>query len=306
METEFFDIKTTISRFIDDKNIVNHTLIADIQNSCSYLDEFAIVTFNAPLANLIPFKPKHYFLIIGITGTCHVTAGYHTFEILPDTISLLAANQLCCFTDSSDDFRADVILFKKDFLTESYVKDPVIEELVYINPDYPPTYLLTEEQNRVKIRHKFEDIQDEFKQQGPFYLNIIRLKIIELLYDYNRACEYCLLLFKKQMNRQYQLTYSFKRLVDEKFLSIKTVAEYASLLNISPKYLSDTIKSETGTAALDIVHKRLLMEAQYLLKYSKKSIKEIAGILGFDSTSHFCRFFKRKVGTTPLKYKGNR
>lgn len=306
MGTEFFDIKTTISKFINEKNIESHTLISDIQRNYSYLDEFAIVTFNAPLANIIPFKPTYYFLVIGVAGTCRVTAGYHSFEIFADTISLLAANQLCCFTNSSDDFRANIILFKKGFLTESYVKDPVVNELIYINPDYPPSYILTEEQSLLRVRRKFDDIHDEFKKQSPFYLNIIRLQIIELLYDYNRACEYCLLLFKKQMNRQYQLTYSFKRLVDENFLSMKTVAEYAGLLNISPKYLSDTVKSETGTSALDIVHKRLLMEAQYLLKHSEKNIKEISAVVGFDSTSHFCRFFKGKTGLTPLKYKANK
>jgi AraC-like DNA-binding protein len=47
----------------------------------------------------------------------------------------------------------------------------------------------------------------------------------------------------------------------------------------------------------------VLLEAQYLLRYSGYSIKEIAAELGFDTTSHFARFFRQSTGTTPISYR---
>lgn len=249
-----------------------------------------------------PVKNDCYILILAIKGTIDITVGHYSFTLASESMCIISPQLIYSLENSSNDFIAIQIFFQKNFLYKSYIKEQIIDDLLYLNPDYPPFYVLEKEifQN---VFYKFKMIAEEQLSEKPFHLNIIRLTLIELLYDYNRACEYCLLGFKKNMNRQYQLTHQFKKLVDARFISSKAVSYYAILLNVSAKHLSETVKEETGLTALEIIHSRLLLEIQYLLKHTTLSIKEIAFHLQFDNTSHFSRFFKSKTNQTPLKYR---
>ena len=109
--------------------------------------------------------------------------------------------------------------------------------------------------------------------------------------------------FEKTMNRNYQLTYEFKKLVDENFSTWNSIGQYASHLGISAKHLTEVIKEETGNTALQIIHERILLESQYLLKHTTRSIKECADQLGFETASYFSRFFKRYLMISPNDYR---
>ncbi len=251
----------------------------------------------------IPLKTDHYTLILITSGHCCIHAGYHNFQLLPQAIALLSDNKIFSIEKTSEDFTALVLSFKKEFLQESYMKENLIAELLLVNSDYPPTYELMNEAQYLRILREFQEIEREQTDQSPFFLNIIRLRIIELLYEYNRACEYCLNHFDKKMNRQFQISHQFRTLVNDLFLTTKTVNEYAALMHITPKYLSEMVKEELNHSALEIIHNRILLEAQYLLKHSTRTIKEISNDLNFDNMSHFGRLFKLKTGTTPSEYR---
>ncbi|MBI5472430.1 MAG: hypothetical protein HY961_08810 [Ignavibacteriae bacterium] len=51
-----------------------------------------------------------------------------------------------------------------------------------------------------------------------------------------------------------------------------TVNYVASRLNLSPQYLSDLLKQETGKTALELIHLHLISEAKNLLVAGERSI----------------------------------
>ena len=102
------------------------------------------------------------------------------------------------------------------------------------------------------------------------------------------------------------MVYHYKKMVDGYFMDLRTVQEYANRLNVTAKYLGELVKNETGQNALDIIHIRMYLEAQYLLSSSCYSIKEISEKLGFDTSSHFGRFFKHCSGFNPSDYRSNK
>ncbi|GAB3573986.1 AraC family transcriptional regulator [Spirosoma luteolum] len=79
----------------------------------------------------------------------------------------------------------------------------------------------------------------------------------------------------------------------------------AGELNLSPRYLSDLLKQETGKTALDHIHLFLIEEAKERLRSSDKSIAETAYALGFENPPYFTRLFKNLVGMTPNQYKSS-
>jgi AraC family transcriptional activator of pobA len=84
---------------------------------------------------------------------------------------------------------------------------------------------------------------------------------------------------------------------------LPTVQQMAAQLNVSPRYLSDLLKQETGKTAIELIHISLMNEAKNRLKQNELSISEIAYRMGFDNPSYFSRLFKKEVGLTPLGFK---
>ncbi len=95
----------------------------------------------------------------------------------------------------------------------------------------------------------------------------------------------------------------FNFLVEMHFKTKHSVAEYADLLNKSPKTLSNSFSKQNQKSPLQIIQERILLEARRLLAYSEMAVKEIAYEIGFDSVQTFSRFFKNKEGISPLEYR---
>ena len=83
---------------------------------------------------------------------------------------------------------------------------------------------------------------------------------------------------------------------------LPTVNYMAEQLNLSPKYLSDLLKQETGKTAIELIHLYVISEAKNMLVEGKSSISEIAYQLGFENPPYFSRLFKKEVGISPKEF----
>lgn len=83
---------------------------------------------------------------------------------------------------------------------------------------------------------------------------------------------------------------------------LPTVNYIASQLNLSPKYLSDLLKHETGKTALELIHLYLIAEAKNMLIAGEQNISGIAYQLGFENPPYFSRLFKKEVGISPKEF----
>ena len=191
---------------------------------------------------------------------------------------------------------ADVMLlrFSKDFLqTDKY---PVLNETENVNllrlkpKEYDSIYALAlkiYEEFYSSAEWKFEIIQS--------YLNSI-LVLLSRSYLSNKLAQ-------KENSVFEDLTSKFQKLVNEKYITIRKVDEYANLLFVSPGHLNDTVKAKIGKTAKEIILERLMLEAKRLLYYNDNSIKEISDILEFNDVSYFSRFFKNSTGESPLEFR---
>src|ERR1700744_758226 len=84
---------------------------------------------------------------------------------------------------------------------------------------------------------------------------------------------------------------------------LPTVSALASQLNLSPRYLSDLLKQETGKTAIDLIHIYLINEAKNRLIGDDLSVSEIAYELGFENLPYFSRLFKKETGVSPNQFK---
>jgi AraC family transcriptional activator of pobA len=99
------------------------------------------------------------------------------------------------------------------------------------------------------------------------------------------------------------ITKSFKSSLEHDFMTVKSPAAYAKCLNISTPYLNECVKTATGHSVSNHIQQRVILEAKRLLCHSNKSVKEIAGELGYDDYSYFIRLFVKVTGMTPLIFR---
>jgi AraC family transcriptional activator of pobA len=84
---------------------------------------------------------------------------------------------------------------------------------------------------------------------------------------------------------------------------LPTVNLLAEQLCLSPRYLSDLLKSETGKTAMEHIHLFVIGEAKHRLKTADIGIADIAYSLGFEDASYFSRLFRKQVGVSPLAFR---
>ena len=84
---------------------------------------------------------------------------------------------------------------------------------------------------------------------------------------------------------------------------LPTVKYLAEKVHLSPSYLSDLLKKETGKNAQEHIHFYLIEEAKNLLLNSEKNVNEIAYNLGFEYPQYFNTLFKKKTGRTPKEFR---
>ncbi len=98
----------------------------------------------------------------------------------------------------------------------------------------------------------------------------------------------------------------FNYLVECHYYEKHTVAEYAYLLNKSPKTLANSFLKRFPKTPLQIIQDRVVLEAKRQLSSTEKTISEIAYQIGFADIQTFGRFFKRLAGVSPKVFRAAR
>lgn len=84
---------------------------------------------------------------------------------------------------------------------------------------------------------------------------------------------------------------------------IPSIEQIADELAVSQRYLSDTLKKETGKTSTEHLQLFLIDEAKNILLKPNTTISEVAYALGFEYPPYFSRLFKKKEGISPSEYR---
>ena len=91
----------------------------------------------------------------------------------------------------------------------------------------------------------------------------------------------------------------FMMLMERDYKQSRDVNYYASLMNITPKYLTNIVRQVTGHTPKVIIDQYVILQVKMQLKRTSQSIKELAWEYHFADASFFCRYFKKHTGLTP-------
>ncbi|MDR6804595.1 AraC-like DNA-binding protein [Dyadobacter sp. BE34] len=151
-------------------------------------------------------------------------------------------------------------------------------------------------------------IQTELEENIDNHSQTLIVSNIELLLNY--CSRYYGRQFITRKNSNKDVVSQVKTLLKEYFTTdglsdkgLPTVKYLAEMVHLSPNYLSDLLKKETGMNTQDHIHYFLIEEAKNILLNSDASVSEIAYALGFEYPQYFSKLFKQKTGTTPQEFR---
>ncbi|GAB3558208.1 helix-turn-helix domain-containing protein [Spirosoma fluminis] len=84
---------------------------------------------------------------------------------------------------------------------------------------------------------------------------------------------------------------------------LPTVQYIADQLNLSPSYLSDSLRALTGQSTQQHIQNKLIDKAKEVLSTTSMSVSEIAYQLGFEYPQSFSKLFKNKTNVSPLEFR---
>ncbi|PHR69303.1 MAG: hypothetical protein COA66_14995 [Arcobacter sp.] len=256
--------------------------------------DFVLLQSGGEKIQTIPICCSHYILILNIKGKSLRHVNQYSYEAKEHSLQLLVPGTIYSFEDINKESESLMIFFEYELFDSSNQNF-----LEFFSRKFEPEVL--NEDIYSQVLNLFKLLNQEYKDKKLDYKEYSNTLLVQILYLLKR--EKSLVKKEKICTRSQQISRQFLTLIEENFQRKKSVQEYARILDISPKHLSETIKENLKESALFLIHLRVIKEIQYQLCYTSLSIKEISSSLYFANTSDFGRFFKRYKELSPKTYR---
>jgi AraC-like DNA-binding protein len=222
------------------------------------------------------------------------------------SMMFIKPRQVIQFNSVEYDEDAFIIFIHEDYFNGHFLNTEISKYAFF---DYEANEALhlspSEEQIMWDLYHK---IEAEYRNNTDEYSRDIMLTHIDSILKYSQR------FYKRQFINRTELSgktvSKFNNALTSYFKTgllltqgLPTVNALASQLNLSPRYLSDMLKQETGKTAIELIHIYLVNEAKNRLKSDYQSVSEIAYELGFENLPYFSRLFKKETGISPNQFK---
>ncbi len=253
---------------------------------------------------LKPHIHSFYQIIWFIKGGGKHYVDFNEYDIEDNSIFFISKGQVHLFDEKFQE--GWVIHFNESFLDiyENFT-DIFLKHNIFHSFEKEPMFKI-KELDTVELHNIVNQMQKEMRTPNKFahsnYLkNLLQLFLIEIqrLGIRNDCC-------KLTMNTPSHILFvNFRKLLEENFHKIHTVARYSELLTVSTRTLTNCTKEISHQTPLEIINERLILEARRLLSYSEKNVKEIGYELGFEDPSYFVKYFIRHMKISPCEFRMN-
>lgn len=246
-----------------------------------------------------------YTITIKDKTTCNARYGWRTYDFTRGCMSFFAPGQVHCWDEKTENIGrwGWLLAFHPDFIRK-YPLGTRIDRMKFFSYDVSEALHISDMERKV-VENIMENIESEYRQNIDAHTQDIIVSQLEVLLNYS----------ERFYTRQFQTRSSvepdvlvrvrglLQKHMDEHRRESISVNALAGELNMSPHYLSDLLRSQTGMNTQQHIHSFLIERAKSLLVTTPLSVSEIAYRLGFEYPQHFNRLFKSKTGITPLEYR---
>lgn len=272
-----------------------------------------------PLVSVIDFskiEPFYFFrkqmgiyaIFLKEAKCGNLTYGCNTYDYEEGTLLFIAPGQVYGIENTGEKQQAHghALIFHPDLIHGTSLGKSISDYSFFSYEIKEALHLSARE--RAIINDCFDKISYELEHPIDAHSKTLIVSYIELFLNY------CKRFYERQFNTRSHvnkdLLTRFEKVLDEYFSSDKplesglpSVSYCAEKLFLSPNYLGDLLKKETGKSALEHIQLKMIEVAKEKIYDSSKSISDIAYELGFKYPQHFTRMFKKNTGYSPNEFR---
>lgn len=240
--------------------------------------------------------------MVCLQGEGSFTYGGRPFHVKKNDAVVISAPEQVNVVGQSEDLEVEVLAAPNDFLSNqlpanNYGIGGGIS--LYGNPVIP-----LQEEDAEKLVRDMHNIRDRISDTGHlFYRELIGGLALPLIYDLfyfharNRTPVFA-------TDRSMYVVKGLMALLESgRSKRYREVSYYAGQLNVSAKYLSNTVKRQTGKSVTYYIDRYTVPMVREYLEKSALSIVQIAEEMNFTSLSYFSRYVTRHLGMSPRAYR---
>ena len=249
------------------------------------------------------FRLDCFMLLPCVSGHLQLSVNTHTQQLRACDILLCRPNDLLSAFEFSPDFRGVLMCISRDAIRDNIRLDNIVWNSSFFMSENPILHLSEEENQLFSQYAHLIDYRSRMKER-PYSKEVmaalIRASLLDLLANIRAT-------HPDQPDPYYRRKDSLFQAFMEKISSMevkpRSVTWYADQLCITPKYLTSVCLDHCGHNAFELINEAVMTDIRYQLKYSQKSIKEIADYLDFPNISFFGKYVRKHVGCSPKEYR---
>lgn len=246
---------------------------------------------------------KGFFFVFVESGTALLTDMHQDYAIKGEDLIVLSPSLAATLHHASPDFTFTCICLVPEYFDSLPGSQLLYSQLAeFIQVDHLPIVSLKPEKSRY-LRQTFDLFSSDLRGFKIYTHGIIsHLCCLLLLQTADTFCQ-----SNRHMpvyvKRSGEIFRKFRKLLTAHYRQHHDIGFYADELNISTTYLSRIVKQTTGNTVRFLISELICTDARRMLVCTDLDIKEIASQLGFSDQSVFGKFFVKKTGLSPLKFR---
>ncbi|MGV2988145.1 helix-turn-helix domain-containing protein [Vibrio sp. E150_011] len=250
--------------------------------------------------------------LISLKDSAHCTVGYGhtTYDFDIGTMTFFAPGQEVTIeaTKPVEDSLGWTIAFHPQLIKRSDLGSKMSQFTFFEYQNNEALHL--SERERVMVTDIASSIGNETEMNMDKHTQSLICSSIELLLKYCSRFYDRQFIVRGDFNHDYMRR--FNQFLDSYYQGdkpfeqgIPTVQYCGKEIGLSPYYLSDLLKKETGKTALEHIHLFLIERAKSQILDTSDSITHIAYELGFEYPQNFSKLFKAKTGISPRQFRND-
>lgn len=297
----------TTLKFTAKTDRMNSSLLDIIQTYSKRTENTCYYEFSPSLTSseTVEIKEGFFFLLV-TNGTAQLADEYQTYSLQPRNLIALTPSTRCRLQAMTPCFHVLILYLKPTFFDTLPDGQPLYEQLAsYLGHYRLPVFLL--ESTQSTYLQKIFTLFPEYKKNTSHYCDSILnhlcslflLQTADILIKTGHETTDC-------ARRSTDIFRLFKKTLMGNYRQHHEIGFYAESLHISVTYLSRIVKHITGHTVRFHISELLYADARKLLECTDLDIKEIAEQLGFSDQSVFGKFFAKRTGCSPMKFRAQR
>ncbi|WP_233131494.1 helix-turn-helix domain-containing protein [Tenacibaculum holothuriorum] len=288
----------------------------------SYLEYLNFPKSEHPLLSVLPITPELmksfkessppittdcYIITLKTVLKGNINYGRTKYDFTNGAMAFVSPRQILQWDKYTEiEQKGFFITFHEDFIRSTVLSKNIKNYGFFSYTTNEALHLSPKEEQLVQA--VFDTIEAEYHNNQDQFSKDIILSLLDTLLTfsdrfYNRQFinrqEVSNILLDK-FKAQLRLFYS-----ESKITGVPNIENIANKLSVSQRYLSDTLKKETGKSAKEHINLFIIEKAKDKLIGTSETVSQIAYDLGFEYPQHFSKMFKKQTGKSPKEYRVN-